>query len=85
MSRLTNSVTLSLINLLLAGLALAGIYLNHKDAAIVIGMVFVPILLLLTFVFLIRDLIRPATRLHGLLALILSVPGAVLLSFVRIR
>lgn len=85
MNNFANSVTLSLINLLLAGVALAGIYLDHKDVAIVIGMVFVPILLLLTFVFLIRDLIRPATRLHGLLALILSVPSAVLLSFMRIR
>jgi hypothetical protein len=85
MRRLTDSVTLALINLLLAGLAWVGIYLNHKDTAIVIGMVFVPILLLLTLVFLIRDLIKPATRLHGLLALILSVPSAVLLSFMRIR
>ena len=85
MRRLTDSVTLALINLLLVGFAWLGIYLNHRDTTILIGMVFVPILLLLTFVFLVRDLIRPATRLHGILALILSVPSAVLLSFIRIR
>ncbi len=73
MRRLTDSVILALINLLLTGLAWIGIYLNHKDTAIVIGMVFIPILLLLTFVFLIRDLIKPTTRIRGLLALILSV------------
>ena len=46
--------------------------MNLSDAAIVIEMVFLPLVLLATLVFVIRDLIGPATRLSAVIALFLS-------------
>lgn len=85
MMKIATSLILACLNLLLVGVARALIYLNHLDAAIVIEMVFLPVLLLATVVFILRDLIRPGTRLYALLAILLSVPGALLVSSIRLR
>jgi hypothetical protein len=79
---IATSLILACVNLTARGL----VHMNlHSDAAIVIEMVFLPLILLATLVFLIGDFIRPVTRPYALLALLLSVPGALLVSSLSLR
>jgi hypothetical protein len=83
LKNLATSIVLAATNLVLIGIAFLG-RLSHigccqlGSPSSVIGMVIVPILLLLTFAFLIRDVFRRATRLQGFIALVLSIPSAIL-------
>jgi hypothetical protein len=83
--KIATSLVLASLNLFLVGVFWSLIHINHPDAAIVVEMVLVPLLLLATLVFLVRDLIKPSNRLHALLALLLSVPSVFVVSSIRLR
>ena len=83
--KIATSLVLASLNLLLVGVFWSLIHISHPDAAIVAEMVFLPLLLLATPVFLVRDLTKPSTRLHALLALLVSAPAVFLVSSIRLR
>ncbi len=83
MKKPADSVILATINLALVGLAFLGRFTHVGCCSIgspanILAMVFVPILLVVSVFFFVRDLIRPPTRLQAGLALVLSIPSAVL-------
>jgi len=63
MTTLATSVVFGVLNLLLTGCALIFAYTSLADMAIVIEMVLLPLLVLATVVFAVRDFLRRATRL----------------------
>lgn len=85
MRALSTSLVLAMFNLLFTGCALIFAYTTLADVAIVIEMVFLPLLLLVTVVFAIRDLLRRATRLYAVVAVFLSIPGAWLVFSITLR
>ena len=76
MRTLATSLVFALLNLLSTGCAMLFAYTSLADMAIAIEMVLLPLLLLATAVFAIRDLLRRATRLYAVMAVFLSIPGA---------
>ncbi len=47
-------------------------------------MAVVPVVLLASVIFIVRDLVRPTTRLQAILALVLSVPSALMVFSIRL-
>ena len=85
MRTLATSLVFALSNLLFTGCALIFAYTTLADMAIMIEMVLLPLLLLATAVFAIRDFLRPATRLYAVVAVFLSIPGAFLVFSITLR
>jgi hypothetical protein len=85
MKTLATSVLVACGNLLLTACALVFGYTRLADLAIAIEMVVLPALLLATAAFVIRDLLRPATRLSAVVAVILSLPGVWLVFSITLR
>jgi hypothetical protein len=83
MKKLAISVVLACLNLLLIGLSFLGRWTHVGCCSLgspanILAMTVVPVVLLASLVFLVRDLIRPPTRLQALFALVLSIPSAIL-------
>ena len=83
MKKMAISVVLACLNLLLIGLSFLGRWTHIGCCSLgspanVLAMVVIPVVLLASLVFVVRDLIRPPTRLQALLALVLSIPSAIL-------
>lgn len=84
MKRLSTSVILAGANLVVICLYFLGSWTHTGCCSLgspanILAMVVVPIVLLASLFFVVRDLIRPPTRLQAVLALILSIPSALLL------
>lgn len=89
MKRLTISLILAVLNLVLIGLYFVASWRNVAccgwgSAGNILLLAFVPVVLLASFVFIVRDLIRPSTRVQAILALVLSVPSAVMVFSIRL-
>ena len=83
MKKLTLSVVLACLNLLLIGLYFLGSWKHVGCCDLgspgnIILLAVVPVVLLASLVFIVKDLIRATTRLQAILALVLSVPSAVM-------
>jgi hypothetical protein len=81
--RLAISVILASLNLLLIGLYFLASWrrvgcCGWGTPGNIILLAVVPVVLLASLIFVVRDLIRPPTRLQAILALVLSVPSAVM-------
>jgi len=89
MKKLTTSLVLALLNLLLFSSGYLGQYLPHflgryiarlgnipsvSALIVVVYISGIPFIVLATVIFAIRDLLHPGTRLQALLALVLTVP-----------
>jgi hypothetical protein len=89
MKKLTTSLVLALLNLLLLSLGYLGQYMPHflgryiaplENIPFVFALIVVvyvsgiPFIVLATIIFAIRDILHPDTRLQALLALVLTVP-----------
>jgi len=85
MRKVSTSVVFAVLNLFLVGFALMLTYANLSDLAILIEMVLLPLALLATAVFAIRDLLRRSTRVHAVVAVLLSVPGVLLVFSINLR
>jgi chromate transport protein ChrA len=83
--KIATSLVLALLNLLLVGIFWGLSRMNYPEAAIVVEMVILPSLLLATFAFLTRDLIKSGNRLQAFLASLLSIPTVLLVSSIRLR
>jgi hypothetical protein len=84
MKRLAISVVLACSNLLLIGLYFLGSWkhvgcCDWGSPGNILLMAVVPVVLLASLIFVVRDLIRPPTRLQALLALALSIPSVILI------
>ncbi len=88
MKKPADSIILSIINLALLGLAWVG-KLTHVGCcsigqpAGILVLVIVPIVLLLTFVSIVKDVIRASTRVQAIFALLLSIPVGVMIFSIR--
>jgi hypothetical protein len=83
MKKLALSVILACLNLLLIGLYFLGSWkhvgcCDWGSPGNIILLAVVPVVLLASLVFIVRDLIRATTRLQAILALVLSVPSAIM-------
>ena len=88
MKKLAISVVLACLNLLVIGLYFLGRWTHIGCCSLgspanVLAMAVAPVVLLASLVFIVRDLIRPPTRLQAILALVLSVPSALLVLSIR--
>jgi hypothetical protein len=61
-------------NLILSGLGLLLGFTAYSEWAVVLFMVFVPVLAAVTLIFFVRDVLRTTTRRQAILALLLSLP-----------
>ncbi len=89
MKRLAISVILACLNLLLIGLYFLGSWkhvgcCDWGSPGNILLLAVVPGVLLASLVFVVRDLIRPPTRLQAVLALFLSIPSAILVFSIRL-
>jgi hypothetical protein len=89
MKRVSISVILASLNLLLIGLYFAASWKHIGCCDLgspgnVVLLAIVPVVLLALMAFAIRDLIRPLTRLQAVFALVLSVPAAILVFSIRL-
>lgn len=83
MKKLAISVILAALNLLLIGVYFLASWrkvgcCGWGSPGNIILLAVVPVVLLASVIFIVRDLIRPPTRLQAILALVLSVPSAVM-------
>jgi len=83
MKKLAISVVLACLNLLVIGLYFLGSRTrigccSFGSPANILIMAVAPVVLLASLIFIVRDLIRPPTRLQAILALVLSIPSAVM-------
>jgi hypothetical protein len=83
MKKLAISVVLASLNLLVIGLYFLGSRTHVGCCSLgspanILIMAVAPVVLLASLIFIVRDLIRPPTRLQAILALVLSVPSAVM-------
>lgn len=88
MKKLETCIILATTNLVLLGLAFLARVMHVGCCSLgspanIVAMVVVPILLILTVVLAIRDLVRSTARLQGVIALLLSVPSAILVFSTR--
>ena len=88
MKRPADSVILASADLILTGLAYMGVWLrigccSLGSPASVLGMVVVPVVLLISLFFVVRDLIRPHTRVQGIVALVLLIPSVMAVLSIR--
>jgi hypothetical protein len=89
MKRLAISVILASLNLLLIGLYFLASWrkigcCGWGSPGNILLLAVVPVVLLASLVFVIRDLIRPPTRLQAILALVLLVPSAIMVFSIRL-
>jgi hypothetical protein len=89
MKKLTISVVLACLNLLVIGLYFLARWTHVGCCSLgspanVLIMAVAPVVLLASVIFTVRDLIRPPTRLQAILALVLSVPAAVMVFSIRL-
>jgi len=83
MKKLAISVILASLNLLLIGFYFLGSWkhvgcCDWGSPGNIVLVAVVPVVLLASLVFVVRDLIRPPTRLQAVIALALSIPSAIL-------
>jgi hypothetical protein len=89
MKKLAISVILASLNLLLIGFYFLASWkrvgcCGWGSPGNIILLAVVPVVLLASLVFIVRDLIRPPTRLQAILALVLSVPSAIMVFSIRL-
>ena len=89
MKRPAISVIFAVLNLVLTGLYFLASWrkvacCGWGSPGNVLLLAVVPVVLLASLVFIVRDLIRPPTRLQAILALVLSVPSAIMVFSIRL-
>jgi hypothetical protein len=89
MKKLAISVVLASLNLLLIGLYFLASWkhvgcCDFGTPGNVVLLAIVPVVLLACVIFIVRDLIRPPTRLQALLALVLSIPSVIMVSSIHL-
>jgi hypothetical protein len=89
MKKPADSVVLASANLVLIGIYLLGVWTHVGCCAMggpasVIGGVVVPVVLLISLPFLVRDLIRPHTRVQAVVALVLLIPSVMVVHTIRL-
>lgn len=72
------SLLVASTNLLLSGVALLLGFTNYAEWAVLLFMVFVPLLIAVTLVFFVRDVWKRTTRKQAVLAILLSFPALAL-------
>jgi hypothetical protein len=89
MKKLAISVILASLNLLLIGVYFLASWrkvgcCGWGSPGNILLLAVVPVVLLASVIFIVRDLIRPPTRLQAILALVLSVPSALMVFSVHL-
>ena len=82
--KVPTGLLLAISSLLLVGLSQLLAHVGRADPAIAIDLVLLPLVVLASLIFLVRDVIRPASRVYALLGLILLLPGIILVCSIKI-